>query len=147
MFKKILLAVDGSEPSQKASEKALSLAEAYGAEVILLTVINPPPTHSVEFSGIFTTPVIEPEMIKLFEERGKELLAAVEKNYLNKNIPHRLVLKMGTPAEEIIQIARQENVDAIIMGSRGLTGMDRFLLGSTSERVVRHAHCSVIIVR
>lgn len=55
--------------------------------------------------------------------------------------------RQGQPAEVIIDIANQEQADLIVVGSRGLTGIQRFLLGSVSSRVSEHAHCSVMIVR
>ncbi len=147
MYQKIVLGVDGSAPSQKALEQAVSLGEKYGAEVIVMTVITPPASYNVEFSGVFISPVVDPEVFKIIEKKGHELLQAAAGVFKEKGIKHQVLLKVGVPAEELVEVASREKADIILLGSRGLSGVDRFLLGSTSERVVRHAPCSVLVVR
>jgi nucleotide-binding universal stress UspA family protein len=138
MIKKILVAFDGSEPSQHAFDFASELAYHFKAKLLLLAVVRlPEPTTSLELGAVLDD--AKQHYAKAFEElrdrtnpRGIEFTTEVE---------------VGHPAEHIVAKAEKEHYDLVVMGRRGRTAVGRFVLGSTSERVLRYAHCAVTIVK
>jgi nucleotide-binding universal stress UspA family protein len=127
---KILVAIDGSEIAEKALEYAVQLAKKHKAKVTLLNVGE---------SKLFG---FKPKVAK---EVGERVLsgAAVKVKGLEVNTQ----LEFGNPAETIIEVAEKGNYDLIVVGSRGLSSVKRFLLGSVSDDVSHHAKCSVLIAR
>ena len=137
MFDKILLAFDGSEPSKRAAEAAMSLAKLSGGEVEVLHL------REREFSkaGAFDleTPADAAELV----ERG---LRTMKESGVNATgevqiTPH------GRAAQGILEEAKRLGADAIVMGSRGMSDWRALLLGSVATKVVHHAECPVLIVR
>ncbi len=146
MFTHILMATDGSEHALKAAACAAEIAQKFGSEVTLLCVFNPPLTQGPQI-GVVDTPV-DPAVIARY---GEEVQEAVERRtgqvFEQYGVAYQARREVGHPADMIIAIAARSNADLIVMGSRGLAGLQSFLLGSVSERVLRHAHCPVLIVK
>jgi len=143
MFKKILVCSDGSDCSLEAARLGASIAGRFGAEVVALHVFHIDnasmgvwaivlDNDSVDRSAREQRTAIEQSLRPLFEQAGA---------------PFRMVQKIGHPVDCILALAEAEQVDLILMGSHGLGGFERMLLGSVSEHVVHHAHCPVLIVR
>ena len=135
-WQKLLLATDGSPDSQRASERALDLAQAYGAELRALTVLDLPPQF---FEG---TPGLPMEV-----QKGGEGLAELEAQARARGVKTATLERVGTPYQVITEVAQGQKVDLIIMGSHGRTGLKRLLMGSTTERVIGHAPCPVLVVK
>jgi len=140
MFDKILLAVDGSDHALHATRKAAELARSMkSSEVRIVVAFDPIPLY-----------LGEPNMQVVITNRKGEaegILAAAEKEL--GEIPgevHTEILE-GVPASAIIEVAKINKSDVIVMGSRGLGVLAGLLLGSTSQKVVSHAPCPVLIVR
>ena len=127
---KLLVAVDGSEQANKAIKYAETLATKFKAKVTLLHVAE---TKLVK---------LEPEAVKVISEN---ILSDAAANIGEISFDKRL--EYGSPAENIIEAAIEENYDLIVLGSRGLSSVKRYLLGSVSEDVSMHARRSVLIVR
>ena len=144
IFKKMMVALDGSEHADHALDFALDLAEKHSANVVLISVYH--------LSTLCYT-ALEVEVIQNCLEAQKvqhenvlsEALKKVKK--LKPNLKVSTKLLKGRPADRIIETAKEENFDIIVMGSRGLTGVKRFLLGGVTDRVVHHAPCSVMVVK
>ncbi len=138
-LRKILVPVDFSESSRKAVQYAILFAKQFNAEILLLHVaeILPSPELVVAESGWLTA--------KLHEQADKELSEWREK--IRPQMEVKTTVQDGTPFWEIIRAADDNNMDLIILGTRGRTGLSRLFLGSTAERVVRHAPCPVMVVR
>ena len=141
VFGRILVPVDGSDVAKKAAEKALMLAEALNTPVVALHVIN------VNLYA-YQTEIVYPTEIPLHELIQKEGHSYLDEivtlgKQMGINVSKKLV--EGHPAEEIIKKANED--DLIVIGSKGKTALDRLLLGSVAETVVRHASCPVMIVR
>ncbi len=138
MITKLLVAYDGSEQSEKAFQVALDLASKYSAKMLVVAVARPPePPVQVEMEAVLESAA------QYFQEnfnRLGEQTAAL-------GIEAVFQVKVGHPAEQIMQMAKVEQADAIIMGHRGETLLQRWLLGSVAKRVLSYAHCTVIIVR
>ena len=136
-LRRILVAYDGSPQSEKAVELAFSLAECIDSSVLIFAVARPPePATSVELGAVLD------DAREHYEERFKKIL--------EKARPHNLDVKtdiaVGHPGEQIIHRAEVDGIDLIILGRRGRSMLSRMVLGSVSERVLRYAHCPVMVV-
>lgn len=139
MYKKILVPTDGSEFAKKAQKQALFLANVCGAEIIAISV-----TENNFVSGLPSDDEVY-QLNQILKERSEENLEEFDK--LNKNdlkITH--VIKEGLPAKVILEVAKEEDVDLIVMGSSGKSGFDRFIMGSVADKVVNSAKCAVLVV-
>lgn len=140
-LRKILIPIDFSDYSLNALEYAKLLAEKFNAELILLNVVEP-----VVFTADLTMgqviPSIENELYQKSEEKVKELVDSLRDKF---NV--RGVVKVGKPHVEIIELAKSEGVDLIIIGSHGHTGVEHLLFGSTAEKVIRKSTCPVLIIK
>lgn len=139
MFKRILLAVDGSEHALRATEIAADLARSMKSELRIIVVYDPIPSYLGE-------PYLQHAINARLTEAQEILDKAVE---TVGELPSELNTGSieGNPAEAIIEVARTRECDLIVMGSRGLGRLSGLLLGSTSQKVVSHAPCPVLIVR
>jgi nucleotide-binding universal stress UspA family protein len=139
MFRKILLAYDGSEGANRALEVALAEARVHQAELWALAVEERLPRFSA------TVDEVQEEKTFANQHYGK-LLAAAQARAQEAGIEVKTLLRAGHPAKTIIDVAKEGNFDLLLIGASGLSGLWRFL-GTTTEKVVRHAPCSVVIVR
>ncbi|WP_282937933.1 universal stress protein [Paenibacillus sp. RC67] len=139
MFSKILVAYDGSELSKKALEHAKRLAAA-AAEIEVLHVYYVPVLIVGE--AVLTTPHLQ----KNYYEH--EMAVDEEIKRLISDLPSaKSIIKQGQPAKTILEHARENENDLIVIGSRGLTAIDELFLGSTSHNVVQHAAIPVLVVK
>lgn len=140
----VMVAVDGSEQSFEALESAARLANRFDCDkVIVVHVVSP---TILPESGEFGSGM-ESQVLQVLEKQGESILAEAEERIGGSGCCIDTRLLHGDPAMEIVDCADAEEVSLLIVGSRGLTGMSRFLLGSVSERVVRNVSCSVMVVR
>jgi len=141
---RILCPVDFSESSEHALHYAFAFAETYQAELILMHVMDyaaldvPDFPSAVEFSADTIQQIRE-----VCEKRLQEVVAREQAKSIR--VSSRLV--SGTPAYEIVQAARDETADLIIIGTHGRTGLSRVLMGSVTEKVIRKAPCPVLTVK
>lgn len=147
MAYKILLPTDGSEASERAGEYAISEASLSGADIIVLNVID------MDYLNSLPQRDLREKLDEELREEGKRAVEKFEKKIEEeqcagncKNINLITMIKKGKPEEVILQTAKEENVDQIIMGKSGKHGLERFFLGSTTERVVRKAKVPVNII-
>jgi len=140
-MKRILVPVDGSDAATHAAGWAAGLAAQTGAELILLHVHHSPGSETLALGSM------EPAEIAGAEQRiaAPSLDKALAR--IGNAAPVRTRVSLGEAADEIVAIARQEQADLIVIGSRGLSPVKELLLGSVSEKVIRHAHCAVTVVR
>jgi nucleotide-binding universal stress UspA family protein len=151
--RKILVAVDISESSQQALEQALQLINLQTGTVILLSVETPisPPTAS-PVPGVFGEDALldwqqGAELIQLEEKRAHAALERAETLCQQAGISCEKRLELGDPQHIICDVAQQEDVNLVVVGSHNKGIMERLLLGSVSNYVVNHAHCPVLVVR
>ena len=127
---KILLATDGSEDAQLAASTAIDLANKTGSELHIVHVVD----------------LVSSVVLDEAEVRG--LLDAVLTQIEDaESISAQAHLSEGAPASEIVTLGEEMGVGLIVVGTRGLGGVRRALMGSVSDSVVRHAHCPVLVVR
>jgi nucleotide-binding universal stress UspA family protein len=135
---KVLVATDGSEHSMKAVQRGVEMAER-GDQVTLMSV-------AYYVRGDFDTMPINIQ--DKLEAEAKEALQKGKAVFDAKNLPVETVLEAGTvPANLIIEKARDGKFDRIVIGSTGMSALERILMGSTASKVVAHAPCEVTVVR
>ncbi len=127
----VLLATDGSESAKKAEIAALKITKSYNIRMAALFVVNVPSTSERD------------ELIKYGEKVLDEVVADGKK----MGVDVQKILKLGSPAETILNVSKSLNVHTIVMGSEGRKGLKRVLLGSVAENVVRNAECTVLVAR
>ena len=142
---KILLAIDDSKFSAAAIEAVIRQATPQETEVKVLHVIEPIPIYPDGQAWGYG-----PEASQVLKEQrneAEELVARAGKTLREKNFKVMTAIDEGNPKVVIIDSAAEWHADLIVVGSHGRKGLDRFFMGSVSEAVARHAHCSVQIVR
>ena len=150
LITKILVPIDGSLHSDKVLNYAFDLAEKYSAEIMLFSVAQTYVTTGPIFVTHPTSP-LETQGVYISEiETAHRKVLEKAFNKAKKDKPDLKVAKKlvnGRASEEIVKIAKEENFDLIVMGSRGLGGIKEFFLGSVSDRVADNARCPVLIVK
>ena len=135
-MRRILLAYDGSEGAKRALEVALSLARA-GDMVTVVAVAEGVPL--LGYGGTLPSPEQEGERKARLEDAVSAFAA--------RDIGATAVARGGDPATAIIDVANEQDVDLIVLGTRGLSVAERWLVGSVSTKVLHHARCSVLVAR
>ncbi len=155
-FKKILVAQDGSESSQRAAQAALELAEKLKADLVVLHAISSPTSyyHSTIASPTgMSLPAPSQHEIDAYYAYARKVALGIVGETESKAKKQGIHVKTEIPeavssiVETIVNHASKENVDLIVVGTRGLGGFKKLLLGSVSSGIVSHAHCPVLIVR
>lgn len=136
----VLLATDGSEYADAAVEPAVEVAAAFDATVHVHHVVD---ARNAAASGGYNPPS---EVIEELREGGEEIVDRVASRVREAGPEVTTGVDQGVPAESLLEYAQESSIDAIAMGTAGRTGLDRFLLGSTTERVIRHADVPVLAV-
>lgn len=134
---RILVPVDFSEPSRKALHYAISFAQQFNAKIFLVHVLETFVAPEVVESGLLNTQIRESASGQLTQWQ-KEAARHTETT---------IDLRQGSPHWEIVRAADERNINLIIVGTHGRTGLSHLFIGSTAERVVRHAPCPVMVVR
>jgi nucleotide-binding universal stress UspA family protein len=137
-FKRVLIGFDGSSQSEKATEIGLSLAQSLDSKLLLFAVARPPePATMVELSAMLDDAREHfQEKFKKVAQRAKDLEVELETD-----------IAVGHPVEQIVHRAEADRVDLIVLGRRGMSRFEKMIVGPTSEKVLRYAHCPVMVVR
>ena len=142
MFKKILCPVDFSQFTQDVINYAVDLAKKYGAELHVLHVV-PNMTYFTPYESFLT-----PENLVVIE---KNIQDEVEKKFTrllkHDDVPTKRAIRTGAPFVEIIDYAKTESIDLIVMGTHGHSGLEHILIGNVAEKVVRKSPCPVMTIR
>ena len=141
--KKILVCTDFSENSRQAREAAADYAQAFGARIAILHVIN---SSRLGFPA-FETAVNVEEVLKVVTDSVEKGFRTLVDEYKKIDVGVATHSRVGVPANEIVRFAEEESVDLIVMGTHGWTGFKHLVLGSTAENVVRTAKCPVLTVK
>jgi nucleotide-binding universal stress UspA family protein len=139
MLKKILIPTDGSDHARKAIGHASDIATKYKATVYLIHVI--PPLHSMA----------EVDVKKIQDNQqkiAKQIIEEAEREVKKKGVEsYQSTILQGQPAREIIEFARKNSIDMIVMGSHGAGKVETFMLGSVSNKVCHLAECTCVTVK
>lgn len=137
----ILVPLDFSKESEKALRYAVTFAEQFGARLILVNVVEPLP-----FADLGAMPLVMENEAVMRGCRSK-LESLVTARRIPAKLVEKVLVRQGQAHREIADAARTLKADLIIIATHGYTGVQHALLGSTAERVVRHAPCPVLVVR
>ena len=137
-FKKILVPLDGSKYSDKALSSACDMAIAFRSQLVLIYVVEKSLPINLLDRG---------EYLKILRNFGNKTLEKANDFLAKKNITGKTLLKEGNIVSEIEKTVKNEKCDLIIVGSKGLGSMTRFLLGSVSNKLAQHSSCSLLIVK
>lgn len=134
VFHHILVPLDGSPANELAVPATTSMASLYGTKVTLLHVMEPPPP--------------EAQMLgESFRKAADEMLKHAAARLQESGIPVESQIRVGSPAEEILEFAKSSGADLICITTHGRSGIRRWLMGSVAERVLRHAEVPVLLLR
>jgi nucleotide-binding universal stress UspA family protein len=155
MFGKILVALDGSEHSQKALDRAIQIGKKFNAQMTLLHVysIAVPPVLMPEPSTLTQAGVPLPasaevaKMVEAFRLAGNKILTDAEAQTRSAEIPVETLLVEGNAVQEIVKTAKEGEFDLIVIGAKGTHRIKEFLMGNVSEGVLKGASCPVLVVK
>ena len=139
MYKHILLAADGSENSVRAANEAIKLAKSSIDSILELVMVV-----DIEKSKQDVLHSRSSESL-LIERRRK--IANVEQLLIDELLNYKITILKGAPGPEIIRYANEQKVDILVIGSRGLNGLQEMVLGSVSHKVMKRVHCPALIVK
>src|SRR5579859_6094348 len=138
MIRKILLGYDGSESADHAFSFAVDLARKYGAELHVLAVARPPELGD----EVETQAVIENS-----RRHYSGLLDSLKRRLEHESLNVQFQVEVGHPTQQIVRYAEAHGIDHIVVGHRGHTFFEHWLIGSVARQVIAHAHCTVSVVR
>lgn len=141
IFKRILVATDFAESAEGALACAVELARTHGAELMLLHVYTDLPAYPEVSTGAVEA---------IYEEQRRWVEQALEQRARTSRaagLLARALVRTGPPASTIAQAATDEHADVIVVGTHGRSALDRLIVGSVAERVVRLAPCPVLVVK
>lgn len=140
-YRNIVIATDGSEYSKRAISYGIELAKISGATVHALYVVDT--TSSISQSWT----VGKGSIYEILKKEGEKAISEVKEREEASGVEVKEALLEGHPSNEIIDFAENNNIDLIVMGTLGKTGLDRFMMGSVAEKVVRGSKVPVLVVR
>lgn len=150
-FAKILVPIDGSEPSFHAAQVAVNIAEKFNGKIICLHVIvSPLPHEYANLTGLVTPKQIEKILVDVKKDTNlwfKRIKDSLRDQARQIEISTEVILTGLAAYGEIIQYAEKEKIDLIVIGTRGKTKFKKLLLGSTASGVITYAHCPVLVVK
>jgi nucleotide-binding universal stress UspA family protein len=135
MYSAIVVGTDGSETAREAVRQATRLAATIGARIELVSAYEPVPDGRPDGWSVSTRDEVE----RTLREMAAEVTAA--------GVDVTTYARQGDPAAALLDVAEERRADLIVVGNKGMTGADRFLLGSVPSKVTHHAPCSVLVIR
>jgi len=149
-IQRILVAVDGSKPSIDAGTQAIDIAKRFDAELIALYVVSPDVRYNY-LEDVITPrlPKALKDVVMIAMQRGEKHVDKVKQKASEKNVKVKtdVVIGISSVVKEIIEYAEKNRIDMIIIGSRGLSGIKKMLLGSVASGVVTYAYCPVLVTK
>jgi nucleotide-binding universal stress UspA family protein len=144
MLKKILVAADGSETSMLAADMALGIGKRAGASVSAVYVID---VHRLaQLPGYAAMPGIKDRLMEIMIKEGNEALGEIGDKARDVGVAYESWTEKGDPGEELVKLCLDGGFDLIVLGSIGKSSLEKLLLGSVAQRVVRHASIPVLVV-
>jgi nucleotide-binding universal stress UspA family protein len=139
MYKRIVLASDGSEHSKRAADNAIQIAQcSKGSKIDVVYVVDPDRAKSDVLSNWNSVDLNDQRKVRMKE---------VEKRALKAGVSYEIKILHGEPGPTIVKYVNDNNIDLVVIGSRGLNGLQEFVLGSVSHKVAKRANCPVLIVK
>ncbi|MDD3042284.1 MAG: universal stress protein [Methanosarcinaceae archaeon] len=142
-YKKIMIATDGSVLGKKAIEYGVEIARLSGAKLYAVNVVSAGGHHLIPPRDAGW----ENAMKEQLKTEGIEATSYVEKAGTDAGVETEAVILEGHPVEEIVKFSEENDIDLVVMGTLGKTGINKFLLGSVAEKVIRNSKKAVLVVR
>ena len=150
MFKSVIVGTDGSDTAREAVRRAADVARTHDATLHLVHVRRAGPSASMLVGdGVMAgvVPVDRVELEEISQKNAAEIVDAAAKEAAEAGVVVERHILTGDPATVLLDLAAAVGADVIVVGSKGMTGAKRFLLGSVPNRIAHHATCDVLIVR
>ena len=144
VFRKIMVATDGSETSMLTAKLAISLAKLAGGRVYAIYVVDI--YRLAQLPGYTTLPGISERLMALMFKEGEEATSEIGEMASHAGVPFEKIVAEGNPGEEILRRSVESGIDLLVMGRIGRTGLEKIMLGSVAEKVVRHSRVPILIV-
>ena len=144
MFNKIMIATDGSEASRHAANLGIGLAKCSGGKVIAVYVVDM--QRLVQIHGYTSLHGLKESLLDAMLKEGEEAVAYIAEKSEKEGLDWEKAILKGSLAEELLRYSKELDVDILVMGSIGRSGLSRFLLGSVAEKVVRYSEVPVMVV-
>lgn len=139
-MKKFLVAIDGSEISERVIAKAVERAKNENGKLIILYVVE-------DFCPVSLTEIDCNVVMEILTKEGEVVINSALDRVKNSGVEFQTVTRQGRPADEIVTVAKEEKVDEIFIGSHGRHGAKKLVMGSVSSRVVEYAPCPVTVIK
>jgi nucleotide-binding universal stress UspA family protein len=151
-FKKILVGVDGSEKSFEAADYAINLAEIYKSELLLvINILKIEPWYHGEYPYSWGKPEVLEEVYEKEKQEMQKILNKIkdkaDKLNLNSKVDVIMTPRTTNPSIVLVDYSERNIVDLIVVGTKGITGFKKILLGSVASGVVTYAHCPVLVIK
>ncbi len=149
-IRKILVAVDGSKPSVDASVQAIDISKRLNAEMTAVYVVSPDIRYNyLEDTITPRLPRALKDVMMIAMQTGEKHLDEVKQKAREKDVRVKtdVIIGISSVVKEIVEYAEKNKIDMIVIGSRGLSGIKKMLLGSVANGVVTYAHCPVLVVK
>ena len=147
---KILVTIDGSDIALRAAMTAIQLAEKYGAELVILYVIDSKIRYETVGDDAFPRYLGSlKQVVDVAIEKGQKLVDEVKQKVSDNKTTVRTEVLLGVSSvvKEIVEYAEKHKIDLIVVGTRGITGIKKVLLGSTASGVVTYSQCPVMVIK
>jgi nucleotide-binding universal stress UspA family protein len=139
-----MIATDGSETSLKAASLAIGIARMSGGSITAVYVVDI--RRASQLPGYSSYPGIADRLLAVMTTEGDEATSEIEHEAAHSMVPCEKAILRGIPSDEILRFSSDGGYDLLVMGSVGRTGIDRFLLGSVSGKVVQHSSVPTLVV-
>lgn len=145
MLKRILVPMDFSSGSRQALDYAVDLAAPFGAELLVLYVVEP--VYYATPADLYGPSANLGMLLEEQQRFGREQLAKTEEQLRTRDVRCSVFLQTGTPYRQIVDTAKRRKADLVVMATHGRTGLSHLVMGSVAEKVVRMAECPVLTLR
>ncbi len=142
VYNKILVPIDGSKYSEKSLKKAISLAKINNGKLLVLNVLENSTHFGVQYKHAAQY------VNEILKEESKEIIKEAKRivNSFDEDIEVEYEIHKGLPASTILEVSIKEDVDIIVIGTAGRTGVDKFLMGSVTEKIIRTSKIDVLVI-
>jgi nucleotide-binding universal stress UspA family protein len=153
-FSKVLVAIDGSKESMDAAEYAISIAKSFNSQLFAIHILSSKAGYDYSIHPLLysmpATPATIENILEVARKEAQCWLESIKQKVNEYQIPffkEEVILQTTTIGGEIVDFAERNNIDLIVIGTKGRTGFKKVLLGSVASGVVTYAHCPVLVVR
>lgn len=139
-----MIATDGSETSERAAEMGIEIARLSGGKATAIYVVDI--LRLSHLPGYTALPGLSKQLLELMQKEGKETTGHVCEMAGNAGVACEVMVAEGDPSTEILRRSQESDADLLILGTKGKSGLDRILLGSVAEKVIRNSRVPVLLV-